>query len=401
VTGGVRLELFNGTVDEQTAPAGRFVPERHFAEIPNLPDWTDLSPRVGVAFDLFGTGKTALKGSVSRYSQNEATGYPEKYNPLVRDRDTRTWDDLNGDDIAQDNEIGPTTNRTFGIRANRNQDPAIERPYEMEYNVALEHELRAGLSVAANYFRRDFYKLWWSDNLETTHNDYTLLQVPDPRGNGQTLPVYNLNVAKRGLVNTLDTNSENKRTYNGVEFTANGRLPGGASLLGGVTIDRTRTVTCQVDDPNYINASAPGLRFCDQTKLTGGIPFRTQIKLAGDYPLPWDVHFSGVWQRYPGNELRMDYRVTRQVVRNLTLASVTVPLIEPGSKYLEPINQLDLRVTKIFRVGNARLEAMADFYNVINSNTVWDEIQVWGPSLGQPRSTLPGGFVRLGAQLRF
>ena len=31
-------------------------------------NFRDLSPRFGVAYDLFGNGRTALKGAVSRYT---------------------------------------------------------------------------------------------------------------------------------------------------------------------------------------------------------------------------------------------------------------------------------------------------------------------------------------------
>ena len=35
--------------------------------IKNVPNWKDVDPRVGVSYDLFGNGKTALKASVGRY----------------------------------------------------------------------------------------------------------------------------------------------------------------------------------------------------------------------------------------------------------------------------------------------------------------------------------------------
>ena len=45
--------------------------------------------------------------------------------------DQRTWlNDLNHDDIAQENELGPTSNLTFGVRRNQNPDPDIKRPYQ-------------------------------------------------------------------------------------------------------------------------------------------------------------------------------------------------------------------------------------------------------------------------------
>ncbi len=29
-------------------------------------NWKDLSPRIGAAYDLFGNGKTAIKGGINR-----------------------------------------------------------------------------------------------------------------------------------------------------------------------------------------------------------------------------------------------------------------------------------------------------------------------------------------------
>jgi len=38
------------------------------------PEWTDLNPRLSASYDLFGTGKTAVKVSLGRYVAAEAAG---------------------------------------------------------------------------------------------------------------------------------------------------------------------------------------------------------------------------------------------------------------------------------------------------------------------------------------
>src|SRR5690606_9236952 len=63
---GLRYDGLRGSVPAQELPAGPFVPARSFEPVKNTPSFNDLNPRFGAALDLFGTGRTALKGSVSR-----------------------------------------------------------------------------------------------------------------------------------------------------------------------------------------------------------------------------------------------------------------------------------------------------------------------------------------------
>ena len=65
------------------------------------------------SYDLFGNGKTAIKGNLGAYVQSQGTGFAATYNPMVISTDVRTWTDSNRDDIAQENELGPTSNREF------------------------------------------------------------------------------------------------------------------------------------------------------------------------------------------------------------------------------------------------------------------------------------------------
>jgi hypothetical protein len=319
---------------------------------------------------------------------------------MVLSGDIRTWTDLNGDDIAQNNEIGPPTNATFGFRRNRNPDPNVERPYQILYNLGVQHELRPGLGLSASYNRRGFYHLPWTDNLATTPADYTLITIPDPRGNGQTLPVYNLNLGKRGLIDELDTHSDqNRRTYNGIDVSVNARLSNGATIFGGTSTGRIREVTCQFEDPNWTSASTPGLRFCDQTKHD--VPFVTTFKLSGSYPLPWGIRLSGVFQSVLGDENVTSYLVNRTIVPTLTQAQVTVRLNEPGSEYLDRNNQLDLSVAKTFQIRRVRLKPQLDLFNALNVSPVVSQVSTFGSSLGQPLRVLDPRLLRLGVQMEF
>ena len=91
---GVRFDYLNDYNPAQTRPAGEFTPEISFEAMHNVPNWKDINPRLGAAYDLFGNGKTALKGSVGRYVKLQTTDIANRTNPQRRlPLTTRTWSD--------------------------------------------------------------------------------------------------------------------------------------------------------------------------------------------------------------------------------------------------------------------------------------------------------------------
>ena len=402
---GLRWEYFNAYIRAQDAGVGRFVPARHFDEV-HVPSYKDLSPRFGVSYDLFGDGRTAVKGSVSKYVSQFATDNVNAYNPMFLAVDSRTWNDLNGDDIAQDNEIGPSNNNSFGIRQSRNPDPNLQREYSVEYSGAFQHQLARGISASVAYYRRGFHRLQQQDNLLQGPGDYTPITIASPL-NGEPLIVYNLNRAKQGLVDILDTNTvgdARTQTYNGIEVTGQARL-GEGRLMGGWTHDRNVIKNCSLDDPN--NPTPAGAlidtaagRFCDQTKV--GMPFIDQFKLSGAYPIWWGIQASGVLTSYPGRQLFVNYTVDRSIIPTLTQTSVVVPLIKPGSKYAGQWNQLDVELAKVVTLTPTRsVRFQVDIFNTLNANTVLNQNFNYGPALDRVTEILQGRVVRFGAQLHF
>jgi hypothetical protein len=403
---GLRFEHFNSSIEARDVAPGRFVPARHFDARENVPNWNDVSPRFGLAWDIMGDGRTALKFGTGKYLRAYTTGFAETYDPNFYDTDTRTWTDRNGDDIAQDAEIGPPQNVNFGVRASRNPADDIRRPYQWEANVSLQREVFAGTSVTVGYFRRDYKNLIWTDNLAVAPSDYIPVVVTSPL-DGEQITIYNLTRAKLGQVDSLDRNSDsNYRKYNGFDVNFNSRIEG-LTMFGGVSIGRQIANTCEVEDPNF-------LRFCDQAELD--IPYEAQFKLNGSYRLPWALQVSGTLQSYPGDarnatvdgtiaaedpSLRVNWNVNRTVVPTLTQTQIIVPLIAPGTKFLDRHNQVDFRLKRSFLVRGITLEGQADVYNAFNAGPVLSVNQTFGTALDRPASILQGRLFRFGLQARW
>jgi hypothetical protein len=402
---GLRFEHIKGSIRDQTAPAGRFLPERVFtqADYVEVPSFTDVSPRFGAAYDLFGNGKTALKFNFGKYVTSFSSNLADEYNPMGGGTDTRTWRDLNSDDIAQENELGPSTNLNFGKATNvTTPDPDLKRPYQLVYSAGVQHELLPGLSASLNYYHRHFYRDFWTDNLATTHDDYSIIPIQDPRGNGEIIPIYSIARAKLGVIDNHRFNStENTRKYHGVDFSVNSRFRNGTQLQGGITTGTLHEETCQVDDPNR-------LRYCDAS-----YPFLTQFKLSGTYPLPYGFRLSGLLQNLPGvqsardasnvgKDLNIQYSVGPAIAPGLTQTTVTVmPLNEPGTVFLDRVNQVDFAVSRDFRFGRMLVRPQFDFFNAFNSNAVTQVNTQWGPSLLQPQSILNPRLIRFNVRVSY
>jgi hypothetical protein len=413
---GIRWERFNAEVAEQSAPAGRFVGARHFDEIKNLPNFTNWVPRLGAAYDLRGDGKTGLKFSIGRYMQQDASSFPQTYNPMVQTSAALSWTDLNKDDVAQ-GELGcvyqtagceinfAQLSSTFGSRRNKNPDANLKRPYQMVYNAGITQELRPGLGVAVNYFRREFHRISYTNSLSIPMSAYTAFQIPDPRNNGQSIPVYNVNpAALSAATNEVDTTSaNNKSAFNGFDVTLNSRFSNGAIVTGGTSTGRTISSLCDVTDPNYASAAASGLLYCDQSQIH--IPFLTTFKLSGSYPLPYGVRVSGVFQSTPGDPVATTYVLSAANFRTITgvamgQSSITMRLNKPGEEYLPRVNQLDVTLSKSFKVGSARVSPEISLFNMLNANPVLSESTAY-PAIGTPLRILDGRLLRFQAQIRF
>jgi hypothetical protein len=438
---GLRYDYFNGHVPATRLPAGALVGERNFPEVNDAPKWNDLSTRIGAAYDLFGNGRTAIKGFVGRYLAYQGVGgltaSAAPVNLLVVSA-TRTWTDTNGNFMpdcslvapAANAECGPLNPANFGenrVATSTIADDVFSgwgaRPANWQASLSMQHELRPGLAVNVGYFRTWYQNFTVNDNVPvaaTDYDDYCITAPTDPRlpggGGNQICGLFDIVPSKFGQNFQLQTQAANygqwTEAYDGVDVTLNVRYGTGGTITGGVATGRTATNTCEVGiDPSLTvtGVTAGTSRSEEFCNISPPWSAGTQLKLAVVQPLFWDIQASAMYQNLPGLMLQASQEVPNSQIapslgRNLSQGangSVAIDLIPQGTAYLDRRNQLDLRFSRPFQFGRFRLQANADIYNVFNSNYSITYNETYGPEWQLPQTFLNARLVKLGVNLNF
>ena len=166
-----------------------------------MPCWTDIAPRFGASYDLFGNARTALKATFNKYMAGQTLSYAQRYNPLRIQSDDRTWRDTERRQLAQETEIGPSNSLAFGLPVRRSSPirTGSRASTDLETSLGLQHELFRGLSVSGSWFRRSTHNERRTDNLLVNNGNYFPVDVVSPL-DGQVFTVFNLDPSKRGQV---------------------------------------------------------------------------------------------------------------------------------------------------------------------------------------------------------
>jgi hypothetical protein len=454
--GALRFDHARSWFPEQQEGPSRFLPEAiTFPKTEGVDSYNDLSPRVGMAYDLFGNGKTALKANIGKYL--EGAGIQLNFanpNPTFRlpgtglpRTATRTWIDANNNfqpdcdllsPAAQDlrasgrDLCGALSNARFGqpVFTNTYDEALLHgwgvRASDWGIGISVQQEIVPRVSAEIAYHRRWFRGFTVTDNLFTQPSDYTAYSITapvDPRlpdGGGYPISgLYDISPALFGQVNDFITDSrgfgEWSQYFNGFDVTVNARTQGGLTLQGGTSVGQTVSDACDVRArlPELSVTIGAGLQGSSVSQTSPychvATGFLWQLRGLASYTIPKiDVQVSGVFQSKSGPQLAANYAVPASVIAQAlgrppagNVTNVTVNLVEPGTMYGDRINQMDLRTAKIFRFGPTRTMIALDLYNAFNSSVIltYNNAFVPGGTWLQPNSILTGRLARISAEL--
>jgi carboxypeptidase family protein/TonB-dependent receptor-like protein len=437
---GVRSDFLNAFIEPQSLPAGPFVTARDFPGLNNIPNWKDISPRLGMSYDLFGNGKTAVKVNVGRYMIGEGIiTFTRLVNPVTAavPNVTRTWHDDNRDFVPNCDLVNPFANGeceqmqnlNFGktVPTTRYADDVSQgfgvRSDNWEGAASIQHEFLPGMSVNATYTRRWYGKFRATQNLAVTNADFSpyCITVPvDPRlpggGGNQLCGFYDVSTDKLGKFDNVISQASHfgkqEDVFDGIDLVGTARMPRGMVVSGGVSVGRERINTCYML-PDLSLAYGPSTTvttprltpFCDTRP-----PFQPNVKFLGVYPLPWwGLQTSATFQSVPGPPVLAQYAASnREIVptlgRNLSAgsnSSVLVDLVPPGTMYGDRLYQLDFRLTKMFKLGPARVQGNFDLYNLLNASPFLTQQNRYGSAWQNPTRTLIGRLGKFSLQVDF
>jgi len=449
---GLRLDWFIGETLPESLPASALAPTVAFGACPNgqnslangctgvVENWKDINPRVGLAYDLFGNGKTALKASVARYVNGEQIGTADASNPerTIGLTDTRAWHDLDGNGSPFDangnlqlNELTPSpTTPTFGqnIPTTTTTDPATlngwgKRPYNWEYTASVQHQLFPRVAVSGGWYRRSFGNQTFTQDLRYTNASYDgpfcITAPSDPSLSGGGSPVCGLydlkpalvNIPQQSLITFASMNGGEKNVFEGFDVSANARLQGGTFFQVGLNAQKEILDTCNLLTVNspQTETYANGAQGCNQV-----FPYRPDLKLSGSHTFPWAVQLSATYQFTQGPNILGTWAVPNAIIaapgalgRNLSAGAQTktVQLVEAGTDYGTNLNQLDARASKQFKIDRIRLRVDADLYNMFDSNWPYTLNNTFTTAANsqylRPTNVLQGRLFKIGGQVSF
>jgi outer membrane receptor protein involved in Fe transport len=371
--------------------------------------WNNISPRLGLIYDIFSDGTTLFKASWSHYVQPNQVGWIN----LAHPNGWLYWRELY---LGYDFPLAYLSGVTPGLTGVGYGDHDLKAPTSNELTIGIEREMWEDWSLGVRYIRKwekdlihivdanalDIDALL--DNGELIWTDWQALEVLDPYS-GQMVTFYNdLNVGREPadfIVNPPGA----EREYTGIEVTLNKRYSHGWSVNASYVWAKSTGLISTARGGQSLGTSSLWDTPNAHINADGRFPFerRHQIKITGLVKGPWGINFGGYFRALEGR--RWTRSVSSQFLGlELEQPSVGINAEARGSNGYPMIIQLDLKVEKAFKIGNVELKLFADIFNVFNENTIISEYtNSSNPSrtFGEDLDILDPRVVRFGAKIEF
>jgi hypothetical protein len=389
---GVRWDRATDEALAADVPANPFIPQIMPAiQFPGLDAgvvWNDISPRLGMTYDIFGTGKSVARASYSMYFGQMAPGQLAGQMISIGQVFVRyPWQDLNGDTLVSANELQIVANPVKSAAFDPNNptsflspgtiDPDLKNDRTREFVLGLQQEVMRNLAVEVNYVWRNYDQFTWTDRLNWDANNFQAVTLA-PTNCGPTAlcsPVtyYRANSAQPSPY-IRNNQPDRFRTYNGVEFALtkrySDRWAANVSFAYNSALDYWDSAAAFEDPTNIVNLN--GASFAPESAGSGvDNVFNNAewlFKASGQYTLPlWNISVAGSSSVTQGYPFPQQITVTS---RGNGLADASTFLFPLGDVRLPNLFVADFRVDKAFNFGGMRIIPSVDIFNLTNSSEI-------------------------------
>ena len=395
---GVRYTHNPGFIPEGCRDAVDFAPASCNERI-EFVTYNSVVPRLHLAYDLFGTGRTVIKGGWGRFGHLR---YPtlevNAADPNNRSTTRWRWTDPNGNGQYNPGEVNFDPNGAAFIAltggSNTRPNPEEKQPMQDELSASLEHELMANFAVRLTgvYSRAtDSHRL---TNVLRPQSAYSIpVTRPDPgndgvAGNaddpGASITYYEFPAALNGRAFELFelTASEEPTTFTSYEVAATKRMSSRWQMMASFSATKHNIPYINGLDPSEQGSSTriaddnPNAEIFAEDKT-----WEWTGKLSGAYLLPYAVQVSGSYEHRSGEPWARQALLTG----GQTIPTITLRVEPIGTRRLPNRNVINMRLQKTVRLmAGHRLDLRANVYNLLNANTVMNVVKQSGPQFGQP-----------------
>jgi hypothetical protein len=380
---------------------GDLVPGLTFGGYDALFTWKNVSPRAGVSYALDEARKTVAHASYSRYAGQLSTGVVGFTNPSsVAGSATYRWNDLNGDHLAQANEVltdqflsaagGFNPGNPTAVTSANQVDPNLTAPITHSIVAGFDKELRSNLALQVSYSYTRTSNLFGNSTnnltprIGVTATDYAAgpaLTGTLPDGTEYDIPTFRPDPAKvaAGGNGFLLTNVPGYYTdYQGVELGLVKRLSHRWMARAGFSYNNAREHFSSSD--GLYDANGNPTRTLTEPLVDGG-QFAPESGGSGSGTIfvnaKWQLNVNGLYQAPHGIEISANvfgrqgypYPLFRQVSlgADQNLQALVTPQID--SLRFPNLWDTDVRAAKELKVNSVSLRLIFDLFNVFNANT--------------------------------
>ena len=409
-----------------------FLPAGATLDSPQIDDvivYKSLSPRIGLSYDLFGGGKTIVRGSFARYGEPLFTTAVDRVIPIQETSVTFQWFDDNHSgklDLPPIDRYIPGSYAPYitDTTALRNQlAPDFKAPYTDEMTLGIVQQIGADINVSLNYMNKFTQHMPGSLNLNLPKNSqwwipYTVTDPGDDGKHPQQLTVYGLRSDAPLNLIQISNIDDAWRKYWGFNLLLNKRMSKGWMFSGSIAVSKAYG-----NFPNGYLAFTGSQNYWDpnsDVNRGGRLEFDRPviIKLMSTIEMPLGINISPYFRYYSGGhytrQVTVYFPTSLQGGYTPRSASVTVNAEANNSRDFMPDTELDFRLEKTFRFGKSEFSLWADVYNVFGywyfqyaqSELVGGYIYANGSFARYPRYGLADAIygtrqINLGARIKF